>query len=305
MGDFILNFITLGIGKIIEKIAPSVVKLFKKVFNQMDDIAKISEKLGEKVSKAITSIDGEAALKEADEVIDALKGSGATDDIIESIAEKSGLKGLKTYEELLKSGLSEDAIEKAIKNGFDLNEVKALYEKGIKPDQYLEYGIKNSTEASWVNKYLSEGYDINDIKKLSEKGINPSSYESRGINSAEDAAKEALNGASNHKVQELIGHDFEEYLTKTIGGEGSFSKGGRDFDGGVGNRWWEAKSGGYWDLIMNNPKKLELFKSSMGDRLRIAKNNGATYELITNSPIPQEIKDWLTKKGIPYTEILD
>ena len=112
-------------------------------------------------------------------------------------------------------------------------------------------------------------------------------------------------GVSNHKVQELIGHDFEDYLTKKIGGEGSFSKGGRDFDGGVGNRWWEAKSGGYWDLIMNNPKKLELFKSSMGDRLRIAKDNGATYELISNSPIPEEIKAWLTKKGIPYTEILE
>ena len=63
-------------------------------------------------------------------------------------------------------------------------------------------------------------------------------------------------GIGNRKVQELIGHDFEDYLTKTIGGEGSFSKGGRDFDGGIGNRWWEAKSGGYWDLIMNNPKNL-------------------------------------------------
>ena len=80
-------------------------------------------------------------------------------------------------------------------------------------------------------------------------------------------------------MQELIGHDFEDYLTKNIGGEGSFSKGGRDFDGGIGNRWWEAKSGGYWDLIMNNSKKLELFKSSMGDRLKIAKNNGATKVL--------------------------
>lgn len=42
----------------------------------------------------------------------------------------------------------------------------------------------------------------------------------------------------------------------------------------------------------------------MGDRLRIAINNGATYELFSNTPIPQTIKDQLTKKGIPYTEIL-
>ena len=90
-----------------------------------------------------------------------------------------------------------------------------------------------------------------------------------------------------------------------IGGKGSFSKGGRDFDGGLETRWWEAKSGNYWNLIMSNPKKLELFKSSMGDRLRIAKENGATYELFSNTPIPESIKKWLDKKGIPFTELLD
>ena len=34
----------------------------------------------------------------------------------------------------------------------------------------------------------------------------------------------------------LIGHDFEDYLTKNIGGDGSFSVGGRDFDGGKQNQ---------------------------------------------------------------------
>lgn len=97
---------------------------------------------------------------------------------------------------------------------------------------------------------------------------------------------------------------MENILLIQLGGKGSFSKGGRDFDGGIGNRWWEAKSGQYWDMIMNNPQKLELFKSSMGDRLRIAKDNKATYELFSNTEIPQIIKDWLTKKGIAYKELL-
>lgn len=146
------------------------------------------------------------------------------------------------------------------------------------------------------------------VNGYSEDGVKPSEYNEHDIKFDEAEPGGCFTGDSSSgeiKVQELIGHDFEDYLTKVIGGEGSFSKGGRDFDGGVGNRWWEAKSGGYWDLIMNNPKKLELFKSSMGDRLRIAKDNGATYELITNRPIPEEIKTWLTKKGIPYTEILE
>ena len=102
----------------------------------------------------------------------------------------------------------------------------------------------------------------------------------------------------------LIGHDFEDYLTKEIGGNGSFSIGGREFDGGIGNRWWEAKSGQYWNMLESNPKAMNNFKSSMGQRLTIASENNATYELFSNTPIPDSIKLWLTNKGISYTEIL-
>ena len=76
-------------------------------------------------------------------------------------------------------------------------------------------------------------------------------------------------------------------------------------DGGTGNQWWEAKSGGYWEMLESNPNKLAKFKSDMGDRLRIATENGATYELFSNTPIPASIKRWLDKKGIAYTELLD
>lgn len=103
----------------------------------------------------------------------------------------------------------------------------------------------------------------------------------------------------------LIGKDFEKYLNKELGGEGSRQVGGRDFDGVKGNRWWEAKSGQYWEMLESDSKKTLKFKSDMGDRLNIAKQNGATYELFSNTPIPQSIKDWLTKKGIPFTEFLD
>ncbi|MCX7920466.1 MAG: pilus assembly protein [Clostridia bacterium] len=104
----------------------------------------------------------------------------------------------------------------------------------------------------------------------------------------------------------LIGKDFEDFLTKNIGGEGSFSVEGRDFDGGIEingtKRWWEAKSGQYWDYLNSNPRNVEKFKSDMGHRLKIAKDNGATYELHSNTPIPDNIKEWLRKKGIPFTE---
>lgn len=120
-----------------------------------------------------------------------------------------------------------------------------------------------------------------------------------------ETAEKAVSESGSTSPKGLIGHNFEDYLTKNIGGDGSFSVGGRDFDGGIGNRWWEAKSGGYWEILESNPNKLAKFKSDMGDRLRIATENGATYELFSNSPIPASIKQWLDKKGIAYTELLD
>ena len=117
--------------------------------------------------------------------------------------------------------------------------------------------------------------------------------------------KVEVNEGGGTSQKGLVGHDFEDFLTKNIGGDGSFGVDGRDFDGGLGNRWWEAKSGRYWEMLESNPNRLEKFKSDMGDRLRIATENGATYELFSNTPIPVSIKQWLDQKGIAYTELLD
>ena len=93
-------------------------------------------------------------------------------------------------------------------------------------------------------------------------------------------------------------------MKQKYGGTGSFSVGGRQFDGAIGNTWYEAKSGEFWEMLLSSAKKLEDFKTSMGHRLSIARANGASYELFSNSVIPQTIKDWLTKKGIKFTEVL-
>lgn len=38
-------------------------------------------------------------------------------------------------------------------------------------------------------------------------------------------------------------------LHQSLHGVGSFKVGGREFDGALGNVWWEAKSGQYWSLL--------------------------------------------------------
>ncbi|MBL7786998.1 MAG: hypothetical protein JNM36_13905 [Chitinophagales bacterium] len=99
----------------------------------------------------------------------------------------------------------------------------------------------------------------------------------------------------------LIGKNYESFLAKTLpNGSGSFKVGGREFDGKYGNNiWYEAKSGEVWLLI---EKDMAKFKSDMGHRLKIAQDNGATYELFSNTPIPDIAKQYLDKKGIKYTE---
>jgi hypothetical protein len=81
--------------------------------------------------------------------------------------------------------------------------------------------------------------------------------------------------------QGMVGKAFEDWLTQKYGGEGAFRVDGRDFDGGQGNRWWEAKSGRYW-------------VDHVRDEISVA-----------NTPIPPSIKAWLTRKGIPFTELLE
>ena len=88
---------------------------------------------------------------------------------------------------------------------------------------------------------------------------------------------------------------------QTLGGEGSFRVRGREFDGRVDNRWWEAKSGRYWEHLEKDPVMKQKFRSDMGHRLSIAKEHGATYELFSNTPIPPEIQNWLLERGIKFT----
>jgi len=104
----------------------------------------------------------------------------------------------------------------------------------------------------------------------------------------------------------LIGKDFETYLHRELGGKPSFSTNGREFDGAYGvneSIWYEAKSGRYWeDHAQIDSRGFEKFKSDVGAHARIAKDNGATFEVHSNTPIPQHAKNWLTSKGIPFKE---
>ncbi|WP_179300364.1 hypothetical protein, partial [Snodgrassella alvi] len=119
-------------------------------------------------------------------------------------------------------------------------------------------------------------------------------------------AAKSNTGKGTTSAQGLIGKDFENYLHQTLGGKGSFKNQGREFDGAYGPNnsiWYEAKSGRYWqDHAQAGSKGFEKFKSDVGSHASIAKQNGASFEVHSNTPIPQHVKDWLTSKNIPFKE---
>ena len=90
--------------------------------------------------------------------------------------------------------------------------------------------------------------------------------------------------------------ELEDYLVEAMGSIGSFKRSGREFDGAWGNIWIEAKSGNFFTMILSNPKQLAKYKSQMGHGRTIASENGASYILVSNTPIPDEIKNWLNSE---------
>lgn len=100
------------------------------------------------------------------------------------------------------------------------------------------------------------------------------------------------------------GRKYEEDLVQKLGGRDEFSEGGRQFDGAYDEDgaevWYEAKSGEYWELAQRNAKVMEKFRSNLGDARRIAMASGKKFCLISENPIPQDIVEWLTKKGFSW-----
>jgi len=183
------------------------------------------------------------------------------------------------------------------------------------------FGAANNISSVLMNIQVDAGTSILDSMLSSDSSANGPSAMALGIISLGGGGlkllkllskkgrnflkSKKLQGCKTQCIGKLRGKDYEEYLTKVLGGKGSFSKGGRDFDGGSGNHWWEAKSGRYWQDHAKTEKGLLKFKSDMGARKRIADDHGASYHIYSNSPIPSNVKTWLTKKGIKYTEMLD
>ncbi|GIH63206.1 hypothetical protein Msi02_40230 [Microbispora siamensis] len=125
-----------------------------------------------------------------------------------------------------------------------------------------------------------------------------------GGNSAENGTGNGTQNKSKGRLAQESGDEYERFLWEKYGREGGFKEGKRQFDGkriedGV-ETWYEAKSGNFWEELLKDPRKMESFKGKMGESLKIATEKGHKFEIISEKPIPEAIRKWLEKKGIPY-----
>lgn len=115
---------------------------------------------------------------------------------------------------------------------------------------------------------------------------------------------------SGGSLPQQRGAAYEQYLKDKLGGpKESFTRqvgdASREFDGGIGgdtpetaHTWYEAKSGDFW----SDPQRVAKFQSQAGTQQKIADQLGKKFVVYSENEIPQNVKDWLTKRGIPYYE---
>ena len=188
LGDLVMNIATLGLTKLMEKAVPAIGGLFKNIINRIDGTADVVARLGDDIAGAILKHGGDDALRQADTLVESIRGRGIGDDLIREVAEQGGVKGLDALEKILQKGVGKDTLESLLKEGYDLSNIDKLLDLGIHPSQYAEYGISNPTEARWIEYLIGgQGYRTGDIKYLAQMGIEPSNYKNLGIYGPEQA----------------------------------------------------------------------------------------------------------------------
>ncbi|MFE3329865.1 hypothetical protein [Streptomyces sp. NPDC059176] len=130
----------------------------------------------------------------------------------------------------------------------------------------------------------------------------------RGV---EKAVKEVEELQSKGRIAQQRGDRYEDFLHEKLKGlpgekgRPGFKHETRQYDGryvdDAGDEiWYEAKSGKYWERINSTPKDMEKFRGNTPDAKRRAEAAGKKYKVISEGPIPDNIKEWLDKKGIEW-----
>ena len=163
---------------------------------------------------------GEKAVKEADEIAKNLKKSNISDEAIEAAAKDSGKEGLEKLSKAAEKVGAENA-DKLAKEGYNLDNVIKLSDKGISPEKYAEYGINSAKDANRAAKYLDEGKNLDEVKELM---TNVSDYMRQLDEMPQNKINHIIEGSKNlghdHKWELLVSNKdwtrIKEIINKTM-----------------------------------------------------------------------------------------
>ena len=218
--DAVINLATFGLFKLLEKFIPKIGAFWDNLIEKLKNILNKTDNLSEKAAKEIAEKSGEKALKEADEIAKALKQSNISDEAIEAAAKESGKEGLEKLSKAAEKVGAENA-DKLAKEGYNLEKVIELSDKGINPEKYAEYGIKNAKDAERAAKYLDEGKNLDEVKELM---TNVSDYMRQLDEMPQNKINHIIEGSKNlghdHKWELLVSNKdwtrIKEIINKTM-----------------------------------------------------------------------------------------
>lgn len=151
-----------------------------------------------------------------------------------------------------------------------------------------------------ISRMKTVGTALKDLARVLPKAEQEAAGLSRGSRFADSDLEKAASNAQER------GEAYEKYLNSKFNGHPNFKVGGREFDGSYTSDvdgtdvWYEAKSGEALNKITNDPDKLRRFTSNTGQQAALARQAGARFAVVSENPIPEPIRLWLDKKGIPY-----
>ena len=120
---------------------------------------------------------------------------------------------------------------------------------------------KMSQEAKAIAQGIKTAIEDHPAYATAEGIVLKMGNEIKGVSSKLSNPKNKALAKSGGQIMQENGKAFEDFLVKKLGGKGSFKAGGREFDGVVRNIWYEAKSGNYWERLLESEQKLNKFGS--------------------------------------------
>ncbi|HYK74647.1 MAG TPA: transglutaminase domain-containing protein [Pseudoneobacillus sp.] len=246
MGDLIMNMSVFGIFKVLDKVLPGLTALFKGVKNQMDDVARAADNIGDDLAEDIARIDGPEKLPQAEQVINDLNTSGVDPNLISKVADEQGLDGLTSLKNLLEKTkcvtaaitiascnpiLTEQQIANFVKQGLDLKTIVKFLDEGWSVDSAVQ--LTKATEDgiltpnAWNGKLVSQSGDATHLTERELSAINKVLKEGKDVDA--DVIKSLKNQANNladtyvSKINDLSA-DTLANLSKTYGDSTAPSK---------------------------------------------------------------------------------